>query len=76
MIETVKRVVCDRCGKAGPVAMESEDPGTVAREAGWQVQTDILSDEEDWCDVFDYCPGCLFMMKEVAVAKAERDRGA
>ncbi len=32
MIETVKRIVCDRCGKTSVAALESEDPRDIARD--------------------------------------------
>jgi len=47
MIETTKRVVCDRCGATGPEALESEDPVVLAEREGWQVNGDD-----------DRCPTC------------------
>ena len=35
MIETTKRIVCDRCGAQGPEALESEDPVVLAEAEGW-----------------------------------------
>ena len=47
MIETIKRIVCDQCGAAGPEALESEDPAVLAEREGWQVNGDD-----------DRCPTC------------------
>jgi hypothetical protein len=35
-VETVRRVVCDECGKDGPTALESEDPVALAKAKGWR----------------------------------------
>ena len=48
MVETVMRLVCDRCGAAGPTALESENPADLARAEGWEVNK---VDE-------DLCPKC------------------
>lgn len=46
MIEITKRIVCDRCGAQGPVALESEDPVVLAKAEGWA------------CGDEDCCPIC------------------
>ena len=46
MIEITKRIVCDRCGAQGPVALESEDPVVLAEAEGWD------------CAGEDRCPAC------------------
>ena len=74
MIETVKRVVCDRCGKGGPIALESEDPAQIARDADWIVYSDC--DELRTDGGGDYCPTCnrAAHNKFMAEAKAARDQ--
>jgi len=38
---SIERIVtCDKCGKPGPMALESEDPNTLAEEAGWECLDD------------------------------------
>jgi hypothetical protein len=46
MIETTKRIVCDRCSAQGPEALESEDPKILAKAEGWI------------CEGEDRCPAC------------------
>jgi len=57
MVETVRRVVCDYCGKTAPDALESENPVELARADGWLVYdgTDESSDGEESAA----CPDCI-----------------
>jgi hypothetical protein len=50
-MSTVKRLMCDECGKFGPDAMESEDPIKLARDDGWVVCGDADH-------ITDRCPAC------------------
>ncbi len=54
MLETVKRAVCDRCLKGGPLALESESPAELARDDGWTVETDTDPERGE-----DLCPACI-----------------
>ena len=44
MLETIERLVCDRCGAVSTEALESESAREVAKGEGW-----ICNDQEDCC---------------------------
>ncbi len=85
MIETVKRVVCDRCGGRGPPAVKPECPLELAQRAGW-ITRGSCQQKDDGDLMGDYCPRCYRpsvtwsagpskYTARWAEAKAERDRG-
>jgi hypothetical protein len=41
-----KRVVCDVCGRKGPITLESEDPRLLAHDQGWGI-----CEEGDFCHI-------------------------